>query len=170
MFRSIHLIAGVSAILLITTFWLATALSELSGTFSTIVAVKTAIPWGFLLPVPPLAAAAGSGIVLAWGRRVGLVGAKGKRMPLIAANGPLVLIPYAYFLAAKAGAGKLASSFCRVQALELVAGATNIMLLGPNLRDGLRMKGRPRRQPAWSRKPPRSGIILCRFPPDKGHG
>jgi hypothetical protein len=32
-----------------------------------------------------------------------------------------------------------------VQALELVAGATNIALLGLNMRDGLRMKGLPRR-------------------------
>jgi len=35
-----------------------------------------------------------------------------------------------------------------VQALELAAGAVNITLLGLNMRDGLRMKGRLRRQPA----------------------
>ena len=35
-----------------------------------------------------------------------------------------------------------------VQALELVAGATNITLLGLNMRDGLRMKGRLRRRSA----------------------
>lgn len=97
MFRSIHLIAGVIAILLITTFWLATALSELSRAFATIVTVKTAIPWDFLLLIPALAVAGGSGIDLAMGRRVGLVGAKGKRMPLIAANGLLVFIPCALF-------------------------------------------------------------------------
>ncbi len=103
MFRSIHLIAGVIAILLITTFWLATALSELSRAFATIVNVKTAIPWDFLLLIPALTVAGGSGIDLAMGRRVGLVGlvglvgAKGKRMPLIAANGLLVFIPCALF-------------------------------------------------------------------------
>jgi hypothetical protein len=35
-----------------------------------------------------------------------------------------------------------------VQALELAAGAANITLLGLNMRDGLKMKGWLRRQPA----------------------
>ena len=34
------------------------------------------------------------------------------------------------------------------QAIELAAGATNIALLGLNMRDGLKMKGRLRRKPA----------------------
>jgi hypothetical protein len=34
-----------------------------------------------------------------------------------------------------------------VQALELAAGATNITLLGLNMRDGLTMKGRLRSRP-----------------------
>jgi hypothetical protein len=144
----IHPIAGAIAILLIATFWISTAFSELFGSHAIIAAVKTAIPWGFLLLVPALAAAGGSGLALAKGRRAGLVGAKLKRMPLIAANGLLVLIPSALYLAAKAGAGELDVGFYAVQALELVAGAANITLLGLNMRDGLKMKGRLRRQPA----------------------
>ncbi len=148
MLRLIHPIAGAIAILLIATFWISTAFSELFGSHAIIAAVKTAIPWGFLLLVPALAAAGGSGLALAKGRRAGLVGAKLKRMPLIAANGLLVLIPSALYLAAKAGAGELDVGFYAVQALELVAGAANITLLGLNMRDGLKMKGRLRRQPA----------------------
>lgn len=148
MLRLIHPIAGAIAILLIATFWISTAFSELFGSHAIITAVKTAIPWGFLLLVPALAAAGGSGLALAKGRRAGLVGAKLKRMPLIAANGLLVLIPSALYLAAKAGAGELDVGFYAVQALELVAGAANITLLGLNMRDGLKMKGRLRRQPA----------------------
>ncbi len=61
-------------------------------------------------------------------------------MPLIAANGVLVLIPSALFLAYKARAGEFDMTFYAVQALELVAGAANITLLGLNIRDGLKMK------------------------------
>jgi hypothetical protein len=142
--RAIHPVAGTVAILTIATFWLSTALTEVFGTPAAIVAVKTAIPWGFLLLVPALAAAGGSGLVLAKGRRGGLVGTKLRRMPLIAANGVLVLIPAALFLAMKARAGAFDGWFYGVQALELVAGAANITLLGLNMRDGLTMAGRLR--------------------------
>jgi hypothetical protein len=146
--KIIHPIAGALAILTIATFWLSTAFAELFGSEEVVVAVKTAIPWGFLLLIPALASAAGSGFALAKGRRAGLVGVKIKRMPWIAANGILVLIPSALFLASKAKAAEFDSAFYAVQALELAAGATNIALLSLNLRDGLKMKGRFRHRPA----------------------
>lgn len=146
--KVIHPIAGMIALLTIAIFWLATAISELFLSEAAVVAVKTAIPWGFLLLIPALAVTGGSGFALAKGRRAGLLGTKIKRMPLIAANGVLVLIPAALFLAVKAGAAEFDSVFYAVQTLELVAGAVNISLLGLNMRDGLRMKGRLRRLPA----------------------
>ena len=148
MIKIIHPVAGAIAILTIATFWLSTALTELLASHAIVTAVKTAIPWGFLLLIPTLAAAGGSGFTLAKGRRAGLLGAKVGRMPFIAANGILILIPAALFLASKAKAGEFDSAFYAVQALELAAGATNITLLGLNMRDGLRMKGRLRRQAA----------------------
>ena len=148
MIKAIHPIAGIIATLTIASFWLSTALSELFGSEATVVAVKSAIPWGFLLLIPMLAVAGGSGIKLARGVRTGLVGKKFKRMPFVAANGLLMLIPSALFLASKARAAEFDTSFYAVQALELAAGAVNITLLGLNLRDGLTMKGWYRRQPA----------------------
>ena len=148
MTRIIHPIAGVLATATITTFWLSTVLGELFGSQATVVAVKTAIPWGFLLLIPVLAVAGGSGFSLAKGARGGLIGAKVKRMPFIAANGILVLIPCALFLASKASAADFDASFYAVQALELAAGATNITLLGLNMRDGLKMRGWLRHRPA----------------------
>lgn len=145
--RPVHPMAGALALLTIATFWLSTALSELFASEATVTAVKTAIPWGFLLLIPALAAAGGSGFVLAKGRRAGLVGLKFRRMPWIAANGILILIPAALFLASKARAAEFDAAFYAVQALELVAGATNITLLSLNMRDGLKLKGRFRR---WS--------------------
>ena len=146
MIKIIHPVAGMVALLTIATFWLSTVLSELFASEAVVVAVKTAIPWGFLLLVPALMATGGSGFALAKGRRAGLVGAKIKRMPLIAANGILVLIPSALLLASKAQAAEFDTTFYAVQALELIAGAANLALLGLNLRDGLRMQGWFRRR------------------------
>ncbi|HXX00579.1 MAG TPA: hypothetical protein VEJ00_05145 [Candidatus Acidoferrales bacterium] len=145
--RIIHPVAGAIAILTIATFWCSTVLTELSGSKELGAAVKTAIPWGFLLLIPALVAVGASGFVLSKGRRVGLIATKLSRMPLIAANGLLVLIPSALFLASKARAAEFDSVFYDVQALELAAGAANITLLGLNMRDGLRIKGWLRRRP-----------------------
>lgn len=148
MIKYIHPVPGGLAIVTIATFWFSTALSELFGSPATVSAVKTAIPWSFLVLIPALAATGGIGFALSKGRRVGLIGTKLKRMQVIAANGILVLIPSALFLAAKARAAEFDRAFYLVQALELAAGATNIILLGLNVRDGLKMKGRFRRKPA----------------------
>ncbi|WP_227493507.1 hypothetical protein [Paracoccus kondratievae] len=67
-------------------------------------------------------------------------------MPIIVVNGLLLLIPAALFLAFKAKADEFDAYFYIVQAIELIAGAVNITLLGLNLRDGLMMKGRLRRR------------------------
>lgn len=149
MLRHLHPIAGAIALLTIAGFWLATLSSELFASAATVAAVKTAIPWGLLLLIPALAAAGGSGFRLAKGRRSGLAGAKARRMPIIAANGLLVLVPAALFLAAKAQQGAFDGQFYAVQALELLAGAVNILLLGRNMRDGLKMR-RARRRAGFS--------------------
>ncbi|MHC4055303.1 hypothetical protein [Bradyrhizobium sp. 25ACV] len=148
MTRIIHPVAGAVALTTIATFWLSTALTELFASHASIATVKMAIPWGFLLLVPALAVTGGSGFFLAKGRRGGVIGAKIKRMPFIAGNGILLLIPSALFLAFKAKAAEFDTTFYAVQPLELLAGAMNIALLGLNMRDGFKMKGRFRvRQP-----------------------
>ncbi len=135
--RIIHPLAGLIAMLTIATFWLSTVISELFASQAVVTAVKTAIPWGFILLIPALAATGGSGFFLSKGQRTGLVGTKLKRMPFIAANGLLVLIPAALFLAAKAKAGEFDATFYTVQMVELIAGAINITLLGLSMRDGM---------------------------------
>ncbi|MDF1747499.1 MAG: hypothetical protein P1V34_01355 [Alphaproteobacteria bacterium] len=137
MLKIIHPVAGLTAIFTVTIFWLSTTLSELFGSEATVVAVKSAIPWGFLILIPALAAAGGSGVISSKGQRQGLVGTKLKRMPFIAANGIFVLIPAALFLAFKARVGEFDTNFYVVQAIELTAGAINIALLGLQIRDGL---------------------------------
>jgi len=66
-------------------------------------------------------------------------------MPVIAANGLIVLVPAAWFLAGKSAAGEFDSTFYIVQAVELLAGAANLTMMGLNIRDGLRMTGKIRR-------------------------
>lgn len=147
MSKTLHPLAGALALLIILTFWGATLVSEVFGQPTTVVLVKTLIPWGFLLLIPALMATGGSGFVLAGQRGGHLVDAKRRRMPVIAMNGLLILMPAALFLAFKAQAGELDAVFYAVQALELVAGAVNITLLGLNMRDGLRLTGRLRHVP-----------------------
>lgn len=144
MIKLLHPIAGTLAFLTIAAFWLSTAASELFGSEAMIIRVKMTIPWGFLVLIPALAAAGGTGFKLSGGQRTGVVGAKAKRMPLIALNGLLVLVPAAFFLAYKADLGSLDTSFYLVQGLELVAGAANLTLLGLNMRDGLTLRARRR--------------------------
>ena len=138
--KLIHPIAGTVAILTIATFWLSTAASELSGSRGAIATVKTAIPWGFLLLMPALAATGGTGFSLSNGRRPKLITTKIKRTAISGANGLLLLVPSALFLAYKARAGEFDAAFYVVQGIELVAGAVNITLLSLNMRDGFRMR------------------------------
>jgi hypothetical protein len=63
-------------------------------------------------------------------------------MPFIAANGLFVLLPSAVLLDRWASQGMFDDTFYVVQGVELLAGAINLMLMGMNIRDGLRMSGR----------------------------
>ncbi len=148
MFRVVHTVAGVIALLMIAIFWLSTTLSELFAPPEVVAAVKTAIPWGFLVLIPALMATGGSGVLRTRGRRTGLVGVKLKRMQVIATNGLLILLPAALFLATRAQIGAFDTTFYAVQAVELIAGLVNFTLISLNLRDGLKMTGRLRRRAA----------------------
>ena len=69
-------------------------------------------------------------------------------MALIGANGLLVLVPCAIFLAGRARADAFDGIFYGAQALELVAGALNLALMGANIRDGVAL-GRAAGRGAW---------------------
>lgn len=58
-----------------------------------------------------------------------------------------------FYLGVTASEDDLGTTFYAVQAVELVAGATNITLLARNTRDGLRLSGRLRRP-----RPPDTGL------------
>ena len=149
---TLHAASGSVALLTISTFWTAALLSELALGPSGIAAVRTAILYALPVLVAALAVAGGSGGRLAGRSAAPIIRGKQRRMKLAAANGLLVLVPSAVFLAWKARHGAFDAAFATVQAVELVAGATNIVLLGLNMRAGMRMRARRTRVRAQASK------------------
>jgi hypothetical protein len=151
--RRAHLTVGLLATLCIATFFLSTILTELFGSHANVAQLRSIIVTpGLWIMVPLMAAAGGSGMFLGRTRKGRLLEAKKRRMPFIAANGLLVLVPCAIVLDRWAAAGSFDTAFYMVQAIELIAGATNLVLMGMNARDGLRMAGRLRSGPAAATK------------------
>ncbi|PWC43891.1 hypothetical protein [Azospirillum sp. TSO22-1] len=142
MIRALHPIAGVTGLLTIAAFWTSTVAAEAFGSDATVLAVKTAILWSLLLLVPALAITGITGVRMAGGSADPRIVRKRRRMPVIALNGLLVLVPCAVFLQARAAAGEFGGAFIAVQAIELLAGAANLTLIGMNLRDGLALARR----------------------------
>ena len=138
----IHAIAGVVGFLTILSFWISTVSVELFASPAAVATVKSWILYGMIVLVPALAIAGATGMSLGRKRRDRLTMAKKTRMPVIAANGLVILVPSAFFLAARAEAGLLDGWFYAIQMLELTAGAANIAMMGLNIRDGLRMTRR----------------------------
>src|SRR5690242_6124237 len=95
----LHASAGLLAFVLIATFWVSTAATELFGSPAAIAWVKSTIVSGMFVLVPALAATGASGFALGRGMRLPAVAAKKRRMPFIAGNGLLILLPSAIFLA-----------------------------------------------------------------------
>lgn len=146
MLKRLHLTASLLALLCIATFFVSTLLVESMGTLHAIAQLKQLIVSpGLWVLIPAMAVAGASGMGLSRARQGRLIASKQKRMPFIAANGLLVLVPCAIVLNQWASAGSFDTGFYLVQIIELIAGATNLTLMGLNVRDGLRLSGRLQR-------------------------
>ena len=145
MLKVIHPIAGFIGFLTILTFWSSSVLSELFGTHETIATVKSMILSGMFILVPAMIIVGASGMSMGRRRKDAPARAKKKRMPFIAANGLVILLPAAFYLDSKASVGAFDTTFYAVQILELIAGATNLTLMGLSIRDGRAMGQRRRR-------------------------
>ncbi len=138
MIKSIHPIAGLLALMTISTFWMSTVIAELFGGPHTVRLVKTTIPWAFLWLVPLMIIAGKTGAKM--GHRSQWAQRKARRMRHASLTGLFVLIPAALFLSIRAEAGVFDTGFYAVQLIELVAGAANILRLAANMRDGLQRR------------------------------
>lgn len=150
MLKRIHPIAGIVAFLTILVFWTSTVIAELLLPIDAVIAVKQAIPWGLLLLVPALAVSGASGFRLGRGSTDPRIIRKKRRMPFIAGNGILILIPAALELSALAARRDFGSLFYTIQAIELMAGLVNLVLMSLNIRDGLRLTARLSQSPVPS--------------------
>jgi hypothetical protein len=139
----VHFAAALLATLTIALFFVSTVVLEATGGHAAVARVKSLIvvPGLFIL-VPAIAVTGGTGFVLSRGWRGVLVDRKKRRMPVIAGNGLLILVPAAIVLDRWAAAGTFDPSFYLVQAAELLAGGANLILMGLNIRDVLRLSGR----------------------------
>jgi len=141
----IHRTVAIIAVLCIATFFVSTILAELFGSYETIIMVKGLIVTpGLFILIPVVAMTGITGFILSKSRQGRLVQIKKKRMPFIGINGVFILIPCAITLEYWASAGTFHTSFYIVQAIELIAGATNLWLMSLNIRDGMRLGGRSR--------------------------
>ena len=138
----LHAFAGTIALICISLFWTSTMYSELFGTYAEIAKVKSNILWGMVILIPSMMAVGGSGFALGGKWKSKIISAKKIRMKIIAANGMVILLPSAIFLTQWADAGLFDAWFYTVQALEIIAGATNITLLGLNMKDGIALARR----------------------------
>jgi hypothetical protein len=143
--RMCHAIAGTLALLLVASFLGSTLYAELLMDQNLIAEIKRLILYGICLLIPAMAVAGGSGFSLASGRVGGIADAKKVRMRVIAANGLLVMLPSAVWLDMLASAGDFGTIFFVVQGVEIAGGLVQLILLGRNFRDGLRLSGRLRR-------------------------
>ncbi|ACF15047.1 conserved hypothetical protein [Chloroherpeton thalassium ATCC 35110] len=139
----IHGIAGMVALLTISTFWMSTILVELFGSHDAIALVKRLIIWGMCLLIPSLIATGISGGLLGKENKSELSRRKMKRMPIIALNGLFILLPSAIVLNYLASNGAYSNTFYLVQSLELIAGAVNLFLITANTKDGFQLTKHP---------------------------
>lgn len=160
--RMVHAAASTLGLVIITAFFLSSATTEIAGDREAIVLVKTAIAYTLFLLVPVMAVAGASGSRLAGPSRAPVVARKMRRMRLVALNAAVVLIPCAVALYWMAGSGRFGWEFAAVQGMELIAGAANIVLLGLNLRDGLRMRAARSRGARTAARPRPDALVKTR--------
>lgn len=137
--RRIHAAASLLSAFFLATFWSSTVISELFLSASAVALVKQLIAYALVAFVPLMALTAATGFSM--GARINhpLVTLKRRRTPFIGLNGLLILVPSALWLSVRARSGMFDTLFYSVQAIELVAGAVNLTLIGLNIRDGFHL-------------------------------
>lgn len=140
MLRMLHRIAAITALLCVALFITATLFAELSGSEQAVARIKHLIVSpGLWIMVPAMALTGASGFLAARSRSGRILDRKRRRMQLLAANGLLVLVPCALLLDRWAAQGALDGRFYLLQAVEIVAGLANLLLITRNMVDGLRL-------------------------------
>lgn len=136
----LHRFTAIIATACIITFFASTISVELFGSFDSIAQIKSLIVTpGLFVLIPAIAITGATGFLLSKKRKGKIVEDKKKRMPFIAINGLLILLPAAIVLDLWASSGNFDSNFYILQTFELIAGATNGVLMILNIRDGRKL-------------------------------
>jgi hypothetical protein len=142
MLYTVHRSFAVISFLTILTFFVSTIIAELLLNLQSVVLVKSWIVFpGLFILIPAIAITAITGNILAKkSKKAALIATKKRRMPLIALNGIVILIPSAIYLNILASNAQFDVVFYGIQALELIAGATNLVLMFMNIQDSKKAK------------------------------
>ncbi|MEC4727346.1 hypothetical protein HWQ46_17500 [Shewanella sp. D64] len=141
----LHLLAAITAILCIASFFSFSLLGEIFGSHAFISQIKSSIVFpGLFILIPAMAITGITGNLLAKGNKGKVIKQKQLRIKIVAANGILILLPAALVLNHWAQAGQFDLSFYLLQAVELITGATNLYLLTKNAMAGRRLTANKR--------------------------
>lgn len=139
--KQVHRLAGTAALLLAFSFLSATAYAELMHDPALIYRVKKFIVLTIPLMLVLMPLSALSGRKMAGKSRNPIIKRKSRRLRFIAING-IMLVLLAILLYLKAAGRNFDTGFWVLQALELMLGALNIVLLALMARDGMKLSGR----------------------------
>lgn len=140
MMRYIHMCAALLSAIILASFWTSTLIAELFLSSAKVATVKFVIACALFFFVPLIMATALTGFTMGGQARHPMLNRKRRRMKFIAINGLLILVPCAILLSVRARDGVFDSVFIAIQTLEIVAGAINLILIGLNIRDGIRLR------------------------------
>lgn len=137
--KNIHKIAAILAFLFITSFLTSTIIADIFAIPAQIAQVKQTI----LLCIPGLIlamiATGKSAKILYPGTMTGVFKVKQRRLKIAALNGTVILLPAALVLAKWSTLGQFDDLYWTVQIVEIIAGVTNLTMIGLNIRDGIRL-------------------------------
>ncbi len=141
----LHVAATIVAMLTIITFFLSSLIAEIQGEEALIRMVKTGILYTLPLLLLAMPALAMTGNQLAGKSKHPKVRQKQARMKLIMVNG-IVLISLAVYLYYHANYRSIDSTFLYCQIAEFCFGLCNLTLMGMNLKTGLQLSGRLKKE------------------------
>lgn len=143
--KKVHKNSAIIASLTILTFFISTALVEITGNKAYIILVKTYIVISLALLIPTIIITGITGNKLAQGREsVKIIQKKLLRTKIIAGNGIFILVPAAFLLWNLSANSDYGTFFIVIQLLEFIAAGTNITLMTFNMKDGMCLAKKPR--------------------------
>ncbi|MDX2320839.1 MAG: hypothetical protein QNK26_09635 [Moritella sp.] len=137
--KNIHKITAILAFLIIASFLTSTIIADIFATPEQIAQVKGTILLFIPVLILAMMATGKTAKKLYPGAMTGIFKVKQRRLKVAAINGTLILLPAAIVLANWSALGQFDELYWTVQILEIIAGTTNLTMIGLNIRDGIRL-------------------------------